>query len=134
MTPIEELISEDTFIFYADYFALAARCGIESAQALFPLAADVLKVDVRTFSYFEEAFSVRNTFVVNLQSSYNQVFINAFSLEPMRDAFIHLSDHIKKFSGLTVDNYLSENGLKVDRTYANLSEFTGNLISNSNIR
>ncbi len=130
----ETLISVDRFQFYSDYFAFAAESGLKSAQSLFPTVASAASVDVRTFSYFVEAITTKNSLVGNLRSSYEQVFINAFSLEPMRDAFLNLADHVKKFTGGTLDDYLADNNIQVEGVYARISNLTGNTVSSSNIK
>ncbi len=127
------LISTDRFQFYADYFALASTAGIESASTFFPVVASVVSVDIKTYAYFEEAFVSKNALVGNLRSSYEQIFSNALSLEPMRDAFVSLSDHIKEFTGGSVDEYLTLNDIKVDGVYARISNLTGNIITSGNI-
>jgi len=127
-------ISNDKFSFYADYFVLAANAGSESNQSLFETLDFIERVNISTFDVVENALSNKNEMIQTLRSSYEQVTTSAVSLEPMRDAFVALSNHIYKFTQNNLDSYLSSNGLKVKSTYARIHRLaTGETISLGNI-
>ncbi len=126
-------IPVDRFIYYTDYYALSARSGISSAQSLFTGIAPVAVVDTNTFDRHDEAFNAVNEFLLELQSSYEQVYVNARSLHPMRQSFVALSAHILHFTSQTIDAYLTAQGRKVKATYASISTFMGDTISAGNI-
>ena len=95
----------------------------------------MVSVDVYSYSYYEEAYTVKNMLIHNLHSSYEQLFTSAYSLEPMRDSFFYLAKHIKDFSdSSTLNEYLADNEIKVERTYANISNLAGDPVSESNIK
>lgn len=126
-------ISSDRFSFYADNFALAAESGLLAVNSLTPAVDGASRVDFRTFEIARDVNAVRNVFVVNLKTSYESVFINASSTNPMTDAFNHLSQHIHKFFNMNVNDYLSNNNIKVTQTYASLSAVFGEAINEGNI-
>lgn len=127
------LISTERFLEYADYFALIADSGINSAKSIFGTISIVINVNTATYENRDNAISVRNSLAIDLQSSYEQISTSAVSLEPMRDAFRELSDHILFHTVDTVDNYLTNNSLKVKSTYARINRLsTGETISAEN--
>ncbi len=127
-------ISDSDFLFYSDYFASSAISGIKSAQSIFKSISTIESVDLTTFVLFDNAFSARNNLISVCQSSYEVIFNNGNSLEPMRNSFTELADHIKKFTGSTLDAYITSAGLKVERIYANISGITGNTVLEANIK
>ena len=123
----------DTINYYTDYFALAAESGLEIANAVFRASRIAPNIRVASFSNFVDATVSKNELVDNLESSYERVFISAISIEPMREAFDELSKYIKKLASGDVDDYFTDNSLKVDRTYAQISSILGYTISEANI-
>lgn len=130
----QTLIAQSRYQFYADYFALAAEAGLEISRAIFRGIDPLERVNFTTFSVYENAITSRNTLLTALKSSYEQIFTNAVSLDPMRDAFVALSDHIVKYSGQTIDGYLTDKSIQVPTTYAKIHRLsTGETISIVNI-
>ena len=69
-----------------------------------------------------------------LETAYSRIQTEAFSLVPMKDAFVSLSNHILQWTGSTVDGFLTQAGLQVNKTYASIHETTGGgTISSSNL-
>ncbi len=129
---MQTLITDERFSFYADYFALAASAGQKGAQALFTAIDVAANANIQTFEIFEDATAIKNQLIDNLQTSYETVFSAAFGLNPMEQSFNELSSHIERFSGQSVDDYLTERGIQVFATYANISVLFGRPISQSN--
>lgn len=128
------LIPSEKYQFYADYFAIAAEAGLEVGRSLYKAIDPLERVNFNSFEKYENAAVSRNTLLAILQSSYEQIFTNAVSLDPMRDAFVALADHILQYYGSPVNTYLSDNSLKVKRTYARIHRLaTGETISDANI-
>ena len=127
-------MSNDQFEYYSDYFAFAAISGIKSARSIIDAVSAALAVNQSSYTVFEEAFQAKNNLVTNLQSSYEQVYINAQSLGPMAGSFEQLAKHVKNFTGGTLDEYLTDQGIQVEQIYANIAGLTGDSISSSNIK
>lgn len=119
--------------FYTEYFALAATSGIESSKSIHSAIAIIQAVNPATFSKHQDAIASKNNLFITLRSSYESIFTNAFSTRPMESSFQGLAKYILATSGQTVDEYLSEHGVKVTQTYANISEILGEDIRTSNI-
>jgi hypothetical protein len=130
----ERLIDSDDFLVYADYFALAARSGLRSAQSLFRAIQYISGVRVNSFEVFADTFNSKNGMILELQNAYEKIFASAYASDPMKEAFTELANHIKKYSGLELNNYLEQNGIQVDKTYAQLSTLFGDEIDSGNIR
>ncbi len=134
MAPVNQIIDVDRFQFYADYFAFAAESGISGAQSMFNAFTTIALVDFNRVDQTAEALFARNKLAATLQTAYQLLFTNADSLIPMRDSFKALGDHVRKFGHDSVDSYLTENGIKVRRIYANIANLTGENIQADNIK
>ena len=128
------LMSPDDFLFYADNISLAAQAGISSAQTMFESILPASLLDLTSVEIVESPLSSKNDLLVNLRSSYEQIFLSASANPPMRDVFRDLATHIRDFTNDSVDQFLSDNEIQVDSTYAEISRVNGELISAENIR
>lgn len=126
-------INRDRFIFYADYYALAARSGVQSAQSLFNALSYIRKTDVSTIEIKTSAIAALNGLDVSFSAAYETIFTNAYSTTPMKDAFTKLSEHVKKIASQSLDDYITQNNIQVPPTYASLSNVYGDPISSVNI-
>ncbi len=127
-------ISNNRYQFYSDNFAIAAEAGLGMSRALFKGIDPVDRVNTSTFEVYLNSVEARNELIISLQNSYEQIFISAGSLEPMRNAFIELANHIQKFTNSTIDAYLTDTGQQVQNTYAKIHRLaTGETISAPNI-
>ena len=127
------LITNNDFVEYSTYFALIADAGLKSAQRFHDAVQSAEAVSIATFSIYQDALNYRNSLLINLRSSYERIFSNAFELKPMENSFIGLAEHILKFTGQSVDDYLTARVLKVEPVYANISGLLGESISASNL-
>ncbi len=127
------IITNNDFVEYSTYFALAASAGLRSAQRFHYAIQSAEVVDTSTFEIYQDALNARNSLLINLRSSYERIFSNAFELRPMEDSFVGLAEHILKFAGQSVDDYLTTRALKVMPTYANISGLLGEAISDDNL-
>jgi len=128
-------ISNTRYQFYNEYFAITAESGLESSRSLFKSIDPVNRVDISTFELYLNVVEARNDLIISLHNSYEEIFTSAVSLEPMRDAFIELANHIQKFTSDTVDAYLTNTGQQVKNTYARIHRLaTGETISATNIK
>jgi len=128
-----ELMSTSRFQFYADYFAYVAEAGLSSARPLVSAVQAALQVDVSTFEFVNDAFQARNYLISTLQSSYEKIYSEAYSLGYMRQSFLALSDHIRQWTGKNVNSYLEDNGIKVFTAYASIMTALGDAISEQNV-
>ncbi len=122
-------MSNARFIEYTDDFAEAALSGTYAADPVLSSVDIVKQVDVNTFTEFPDAVQARNQLVNDLEETYEQINIDARSISPMSASFAGLADHIREHTGMSIDEYLTDQGLKVNSTYAAIY---GN-ISESNI-
>jgi len=128
-------ISNAQFLYYQEHFAEAALAGIRSDDPLRTAAAIVQSVDISTFtpSQYHEVVVARNGFVQDLLQTAEQIDIDATSLSPMQPAFEGLSAHIREWTGGTLDDYLTDQGLQVHPTFAAIAALSGESISTANI-
>lgn len=134
MATEEHIIDANTYIYYSDYYAIAARAGIERSKAVFEVINPALRIDSSTFDLFDSADLSINNLINTIRTSYNISFIESRSLEPMSDAFNGLANHIKKWVGGTLDQFLTAEGIEVDAVYARISGRLGETISSGNTR
>lgn len=123
----------DKIQYYADYYALTAESGLNSSKNIFDAISIAKSIRLSTIPIPLDAVVAHNQLVSNLESTYEIIFTSAFSLEPMDQAFNALSSYIKKYAS-TVDEFLSDNNIDVDETYAQLSRLYGHPVSEENIR
>jgi len=128
-------ISNAEFDYYQNQFAEAALSGITSDDPLRTAAATVQSVDMSTFtpSQYSDVVVARNGFVQDLLQTAEQVDIDAVSLLPMQPAFVGLSAHIREWTGGSLDEYLTDQGLQVHPTFAAIAALSGESISAANI-
>lgn len=129
----EYIISADKFILYADYFSMSADAGVARAKVFFGGINPVVNVDMRTYDVFDDAQQSKRGLIATLQLSYNVLLTEAESIVPMSDAFKSLAEHIRKWTGSNLNDYLSNNNIQVSSTYANISSLCNNSINNENI-
>lgn len=127
-------ISSDDFIFYADYFALAARSGVESAQSIYQIRDLFSKVRITNVTNLQDSITAKNVFEVRVLSAYENTYSSSISLTPMQEAFNQLSQHIMDFNNLTIDEYLTLYNLSVKPTYASILSVLGEDLSDINIK
>jgi hypothetical protein len=122
------------FTFYSDYLAHIARSGIQSAQALFQAIAPLQKINILTFDVFTDAMSARDELDFQIRTSYENVFSNMYSVNPLETSFVALADHISKFEHYTVNDFLTAYGITVLPAYASISSLLNQPIHSSNVR
>lgn len=129
----DTLFSNEDFLFYADYFALAARSGVEAAQSIYKIRDLFSKVRIALVPNLQDSITARNNFEVRILSAYGDIYSGSISTTSMQDAFLQLKQHILDYSDLTQDEYLTLYNLKVKPTYASISRVLGEDISSENI-
>jgi len=128
-------ISNDLFLYYQEQFAEAANAGIGSDDPLRTASQTVQLVDLTTVTpaQYGEVVTARDSFIQDLLETAELVDIDARSLVPMQPAFQGLSAHIREWTGGTLDEYLTDQGLKVHPTFAAIAALSGEPISPENI-
>jgi len=126
-------ITNDEFMIYSNAFGDIARAGRRTTGPLNSAVESVILVDIGTYDIFANAVQSRNRLWNELRLLSDQVELTAQSTEPMDRSFNELSNNIKTFTGDTLDAYLEVQSLQVDSTYASISNFRGESISESNI-
>ena len=121
-------------LFYTDYIAYAAEAGVRSSQSLFKSLEPLKLVRPASFSWHEDAMANRNQLLSTLQNSYETIFSGGFDREAFRKTYEELSGYIKKVAGTTINDYLTNNGIKVHATFASISRVFGHTIDSGNIR
>ncbi len=128
------MITVSDFQEYSTLFSDAATAGIGSAQSIFEVIKTVGQVDSNTFGEFENAVRYNNKLITDLQTAYEKIFTTAFSTEPMVDAFSELSKFVIDSGVASIDEFLTNNGITVDPTFAKIANITtGSTISAGNI-
>ena len=124
---------ENSFSFYADYYAYIAESGLNCAQSLFKAIDPIQRIDLLTFDLFEDAQSARDDFNFAIQTSYETVFSNVHQTASMETAFNALANYVKR-NHASVDDFLSSFGIQVLPVYASISNVLGESISSNNIK
>jgi len=130
---LDTLFTTDRFLTYVDYITIIAQSGLKIAQSLSANIDIAKSVDIRTFTLVSNGSKSKANLVASLTLLQQQISNSASSVLPMSDVFKALYSHIKRFTGLSIDEYLTTNNLKVTSTFADLSRIYGEIISNSNI-
>lgn len=130
MSENNEQISNDKFVQYTSYFGEIAQAGMWSAESLRGSSDIVQRVDVSTFDVFRDALEAQFDLVANLQTAYVNVSTDAYNVAAWRLAFQALSDHIRTWTGGSIDAYLTAQGIQVNRKYA---QITSDTISEENV-
>ncbi len=94
------------------------------AESLIGTASKVRGVDISTFIVFRDALESINDLVANLQTAYVNVSTDAYNVAAWRLAFQALSDHILQWTGGSINAYLTDQGIQVNRKYAQLTNET----------
>ncbi len=124
----------DNIVWYTEYFAMASIAGVRRASALFPAIVAVQLSDAYTMERPSKGPVAKSDFLEILQNAYELIYSGGLSLEPMRRAFLALSNYIMEVSGMTVDDYFTAKGIKVPKVYANLSNSYGYPVNSGNVR
>ncbi len=117
---MNEQISNTKFLQYTSYFGEVAQAGMWGAESLIGTASRVQSVDVGTFVVFRDALESTNDLVANLQTAYVNVSTDAYNVAAWRLAFQALSDHILQWTGSSINTYLTDQGIQINRKYAQL--------------
>jgi len=134
MGATNEQVSTTRFLEYVGEFRDIANSGLTAAQRLFGAIAIAQSIDPTTANRFENIVSHKSELVVSLQAAYEHIYTEAIGLPPMQDTFVALANHIKDWTGQTVDQYLTSNSMQVNQTYANIHRMTTTeVISSANI-
>ncbi len=128
------VIDPDRFLFYADYFAFAGEAGQQSADTLCTAVSNLDLLDTSTFVNNDQATNALALFRDALQVSCNSITILGDAIDPMSNAFEGLAKHIRDEASQTVNQYIEDHGLQVERTYAQLSNLFGSPIDEENIK
>ena len=133
-------ISNSKFLSYATQFGNTAEAGMKSAQAIYSALSPLSRTRFSSFTIKVDALNAANTMIYAVESSYEIMFSDANSPYPMESAFLGLSKHIRNWTGKTVNQYLTDEGITVNRIYANIvnslatrGDLTGDTISSGNI-
>ncbi len=125
-----EQMGNNTFVQYTSYFGEIAQAGMWGAESLRNTDDVIQNVNVNTYDVFRDALESKNDLIANLQTAYVNTSIDAYNVAAWRLSFQALSDHIRQWTGGSIDAYLTDQGLRVNRKYAQL---TPDEISNSNV-
>ena len=139
--PNDFQISNSQFVNYTNLFGQTAETGIKSAQSLYSALNPLSRTRFSTFEIKVDALNVASSLIYAVESSYEIMFSDANSMHPMREAFLGLSKHIKDWTGQTINQYLTSEGITVNRVYANIMNSMatrgdiqgGSIISSANI-
>ena len=129
-----------TIIFYADNFDYALTSGEKSASELLEAANMIQKISTRSFKTYAQlgktidAVKSRTDMSNEIRFVKNKIAKDAYNFECFRSSFLGLFNLVDDWYSQTIDEYLTDNGLKVLPTFATNSSRFGQTISESNIR
>ena len=124
-------ISNERYLFYSQNFGDAADAGIVSSRKIYDAISVISRVNFSSFSQHIDTVNATNTLINAIVFSYELSFSEAHSIYPMRDAFADLATHIRNWTGKTLDQYLTDEGILVNQTYANIANVYSGLLSTS---
>jgi len=128
-------MTDEKMIFYSDYFAYIAEAGLNRSRAIFPAIATSVSADTSTIVNPVNADSAIKNLSNKLETSYEWFWSDAQNTTPMQRSFIGLSEYIRKKSGLEVEDYLTQEGIQVESTYAQIHNiFEETDISTGNVK
>ncbi len=124
----------DEFIYYTDYFAKAALAGITSSRKILEAVNYAKTINITTFEEHRDAIVSRNALATSLQTAYQYSYAFTSSTAVMKDSFNELSKWVLESSGAaSINDYLEDNSIQVNSTYAKLSAGFGEPIEDDNI-
>jgi len=126
-------IDSNNFLFYADYFVYIAESGLERAKSLNSGIGVISSVNIHTMKNKGNSDIAKKQMIQMLDTSYEYLWLDGQNIDPIRDAFVALSKYVLEETGLTVNQYLTSEGIKVKPLYATLSNIFDKTISSSNI-
>lgn len=122
------------FIFYSSYYAMAADAGVE---ATFPLT-DILnytnQINPSDFAREDSQRSALANFQGVIGTAYGITTEFARDLTPMQQAFDSLSKYLQDVAGSTVTEYVQNNNIMVENSYAQIANVFGESIPDTNIK
>ncbi len=122
-------------IFYSDYFAIVAEAGLNRARAIAPAITTSTLADFTTIVLPVNAKVATKNLSRILDTSYEWFWRDGQSLTSMQQSFIGLSEYIKKKTGLTIEAYITQEGIQVEPVYARIHDiFSETDISSGNIK
>lgn len=130
---MNQQISNTRYEYYVNTFTSTAEAGIKSSQALYVAINPISRARFSSFEVKRDALNATNALAGAIASSYEIIFADAHSVHPMREAFRDLADHIRQWTGKTLDQYLADEGISVSNTYAKISNVVDEEISSGSI-
>lgn len=122
-------------IYYSDYFAFAAEAGLNRARAIAPAITTSVLANLSTIAVPVNAESATKNLSRSLDTSYEWYWQDGQNLTPMQKSFDGLSEYITRKSGLTVDAYITQEGIQVEPIYAQIHDiFSATDITEGNIK
>ena len=127
-------MSTEIFSQYADYLAYAADMHRKMAQSFYNLENEISQLDsFLTKNNFQGEDSVKNL-TKKIPSTRNNILVNFSQISYVEDFFIALVQYEKKKFNKTTDQMLTDEGLKVFNSYAQVSNSLADPISIANIK
>ena len=117
---MNEQMSNTRFLQYTSYFGQIAQAGMWSAESLRGLDNIIQNVNVDTFDIMQNAIESKIDLIANFQTAYSNVSLEAYSVGAWRLSFVALSDHIREWTGGSIDDYLTDQDIQVNKKYAQI--------------
>lgn len=126
--------------FYADVYNDAAEAGVRILDSLRDSVQLIQRVNLYSMSVVGELYKAldavraRNDLATEIKFTLNKVNVDAYEIEAYKYAFTGLFKWVDEVYGMTMDEYLTANGLTVLPTFAEIAATFGQTISAANIR
>jgi len=127
------MFNTELYQFYADNYAFAARSGLERAISIFAGINIAASVDIKSIPNIVNAAGAIADFTRALDLSYEYLWSDGQNLNYIKTSFEALANWVKHETGFTVSDYIVNEGIQVDPTYANISNLLGEPILDSSI-
>ena len=123
--------TESVFINYSDYYAYAADMHRQVWTSLSDLDTQILQLD-ELIQNDPQGFV--QELAIAISSVRQNLMVNFSQISYLEDSFVELFKYVYKKTSLGVDDYLTQQNIKVFYSYAQVSNSLASPISASNIK
>jgi len=134
MSSIYFQMSKTRFEHYAEQMGDIARAGIKAAQSLYRIINTIEQADYSTFRLNDDIVRSITGLRNAVSDAYQIIYTEAYQINPMKGSFKALGDHIQSWTGKSINDYLTDNSIIVNRTFGTITQrVMGVAISESNL-
>lgn len=119
--------------FYVDHFAIAADAGVDAVRQLEKAVSISVLSDPEEYLQVKAATKNKQAFVDKLRLAEHNVSTFGIDVQYMRESFVGLSKYVSSAENKDLNTYLTDSGIRVSQTFANISRLCGVEIDDTNV-